>query len=58
VPNPNLISEEELRAAGAFDVPESWRKSLKSEKSLFDMASDDDSSDEEPESKPKKNQSR
>ncbi len=26
--DPHLISVDELRAAGALDVPESWRKSL------------------------------
>lgn len=37
----HLITEDELREAGALDVPEGWRKSLGSEKSLFDMAADE-----------------
>ena len=31
-----MITVDELRAAGALDVPTAWRKSLGGEKSLFD----------------------
>jgi hypothetical protein len=31
-----VITVDELRAAGALDVPAAWRKSLGGEKSLFD----------------------
>jgi hypothetical protein len=40
-----LISVDELRAAGALDVPAAWRKSLsrKQERDLFsDLIDDDD----------------
>jgi hypothetical protein len=30
-----LITEDELRKAGALDVPPAWRKSLKVERDLF-----------------------
>lgn len=49
----HLISVDELRAAGALDVPASWRKSLGAEqpreRDLFsDLVDDDDASlDEE-----------
>lgn len=33
--NPHLISVDELRAAGALDVPASWRNSLFIEPDLF-----------------------
>ncbi len=33
--DPHLISVDELRAAGALDVPASWRKSLGVERDLF-----------------------
>ena len=32
---PHLISVDELRAAGALDVPAAWRKSLGKEPDLF-----------------------
>jgi hypothetical protein len=32
---PWLISADELRAAGAFDVPAAWRKSLGGQRGLF-----------------------
>jgi hypothetical protein len=39
---PHLISVDELRAAGALDVPASWRKSLGVERGLlFDLSDDD-----------------
>jgi hypothetical protein len=31
----HLITVDELRAAGALDVPEAWRKSLRVERNLF-----------------------
>ncbi len=31
----HLITVDELRAAGALDVPASWRKSLRVERDLF-----------------------
>lgn len=34
-PGPMLITVDELRAAGALDVPPSWRKSLVVERDLF-----------------------
>jgi hypothetical protein len=40
-----LISVDELRAAGAFDVPASWRKSLGTEQDLFSDLLQDDSPD-------------
>ncbi len=41
---PHLISVDELRAAGALDVPPSWRKSLGAEQQLdlFAGLNDDD----------------
>lgn len=33
--DPHLITVDELRAAGALDVPASWRKSLVDERDLF-----------------------
>lgn len=35
VKNPHLISVDELRAAGALDVPAAWRNSLYVEPDLF-----------------------
>ncbi len=43
--DPHLISVDELRAAGALDVPAAWRKSLHVERDLFSNLSlfgDDD----------------
>lgn len=38
-----LITVDELRAAGALDVPAAWRKSLGVERDLFsDLFGDDD----------------
>jgi hypothetical protein len=40
---PHLITVDELRAAGALDVPAAWRKSLGVERDLFsDLFGDDD----------------
>jgi hypothetical protein len=48
----HLISADELRAAGALDVPPSWRKSLAKERdsaqrTLFDDIPDEETEDEE-----------
>jgi hypothetical protein len=37
-----LITEDELRAAGALDVPAAWRKSLGEERDLFSELTEDD----------------
>jgi hypothetical protein len=37
-----LISADELRAAGALDVPASWRNSLRVERDLFSGLLDDE----------------
>lgn len=47
--DPHLISVDELRAAGALDVPAEWRKSLGGERKpverdLFSDLQDDDDS--------------
>jgi len=48
VKDPHLISVDELRAAGALDVPASWRKSLGVERDLFsDVLESDDADDQE-----------
>jgi hypothetical protein len=39
-----LITVDELRAAGALDVPAAWRKSLRNEPDLFTDVSEDASS--------------
>jgi hypothetical protein len=39
---PHLISVDELRAAGALDVPPAWRKSLGVERDLFSDLLDED----------------
>jgi len=41
---PHLITSEELRAAGVFDVPPAWRKSLSArvERDLFSDLIDDE----------------
>ncbi len=40
---PHLITVDELRAAGALDVPAAWRKSLGEERDLFtDVLEEDD----------------
>jgi hypothetical protein len=44
VKDQHLISVDELRAAGALDVPAAWRKSLGVERDLFTgLFGDDDS---------------
>lgn len=40
----HLISVDELRAAGALDVPPAWRKSLHVEPDLFSFLTDEDES--------------
>lgn len=48
---PHLISEAELRAAGALDVPPAWRKSLggqPEQRDLFSNLADDDDTTREP----------
>ncbi|MFT3878493.1 MAG: hypothetical protein QM703_02400 [Gemmatales bacterium] len=43
--DPHLISVDELRAAGALDVPASWRKSLgEEERDLFSGLFDEEES--------------
>ncbi len=44
---PHLISVDELRAAGALDVPAAWRKSLAVERDLFSGLFDDEESERE-----------
>ncbi len=39
--SPHLISVDELRAAGALDVPAAWRKSLGVERELLLFGDDD-----------------
>ncbi len=39
---PHLITVDELRAAGALEVPAAWRKSLAVERDLFSGLFDDD----------------
>lgn len=41
---PRLITVDELRAAGALDVPAAWRKSLGVERDLFSGLFDEDES--------------
>jgi hypothetical protein len=41
----HLITVDELRAAGALDVPAAWRKSLLVERDLFSDLIDDDEPD-------------
>jgi hypothetical protein len=46
--SPRLITVDELRAAGALDVPVAWRKSLGAQRDLFtDLFEDDDAHPEE-----------
>ena len=42
---PHLITVDELRAAGALDVPAAWRKSLGVERDLFSGLFGDDEMD-------------
>jgi len=37
---PRLITVDELRAAGALDVPPAWRKSLGADSDLFETSAD------------------
>jgi len=39
---PHLITVDELRAAGALDVPAAWRKSLGKERDLFSDVLEED----------------
>jgi hypothetical protein len=41
VEDKHLITVDELRAAGALDVPASWRKSLRVEPDLFSGEDED-----------------
>ncbi len=43
----HLITVDELRAAGALDVPTSWRKSLRVEPDLFSGENEDMSPEEQ-----------
>ena len=47
VENQHLISVDELRAAGALDVPPAWRKSLGAERDLG-LFADQNTPTEEP----------
>jgi hypothetical protein len=50
VEDQHLISVDELRAAGALEVPPAWRKSLKVERDLFSgLFGDDDTRRQEQE---------
>jgi hypothetical protein len=50
--SPRLITVEELRAAGALDVPAAWRKSLGEDRDLFsDSMGDDDDAEKQPPAK-------
>lgn len=40
--DPHLISVDELRAAGALDVPASWQKTLSVERERFLLFGEDD----------------
>jgi hypothetical protein len=51
VKDQHLITVDELRAAGALDVPAGWRKSLRVEQGLF-LFGDDDALPEKKESTP------
>jgi hypothetical protein len=42
VTDPHLITVDELRAAGALDVPPTWRKSLGGETEFLPLFADDD----------------
>jgi hypothetical protein len=48
VEDQHLITVDELRTAGALDVPDGWRKSLRVERDLFSgLFKDDDAGSEE-----------
>jgi hypothetical protein len=51
--SPRLISVDELRAAGALDVPTAWRKSLGVDRDLFSGLFADDDRPEVEESTPR-----
>jgi hypothetical protein len=44
--DPHLVFVDELRAAGALDVPPAWRKSLSDERDLFSELNGDDNDPE------------
>jgi hypothetical protein len=46
VKDPHLITVDELRAAGALDVPAAWRKSLGEDRDLFSDSIEDDENQE------------
>ena len=51
---PRLITVDELRAAGALDVPAAWRKSLGGDRELVSgLFGDDDPRPEQPQSTPR-----
>jgi hypothetical protein len=45
IPRPHLITIDELRAAGALDVPAAWRKSLGEERHYLLPGFEDDEED-------------
>ena len=49
---PHLISVDELRAAGALDVPPAWRNSLGVEREYYPLFPDDDLAPENPQPAP------
>jgi len=49
---PHLISVDELRAAGALDVPPAWRNSLGVEREYYPLFPDDDLPPENPQPAP------
>lgn len=49
-PGSHLISVDELRAAGALDVPPAWRKSLGGEERRFLLPGFNDDEEAEPQS--------
>lgn len=55
---PHLITVDELRAAGALDVPAAWRKSLRVERDLFSGLFADDQPPPEPQPTPGRSCSR
>jgi hypothetical protein len=50
--SPRLITVDELRAAGALEVPDAWRKSLGVERDLFDLFGEESQHDDEKTSTP------
>jgi hypothetical protein len=49
---PHLISVDELRAAGALDVPSAWRNSLGGKRDYHPLFPDDDLPPENPQAAP------